>query len=153
MHHQKLIVAIVICLLAGAIGSVFTASEITTWYSSLNKPFFTPPNWVFAPAWTVLYILMGLSLYLVWISNSKEKHDAMRMFELQLLLNVAWSFLFFGLHSPLLGLAGIIVLWLAIFQTMEWFHKISKKATYLLVPYILWTSFALVLNLAVFAMN
>ena len=151
----KLTVSIIACLMAGAFGSVFTFSSIPTWYASLNKPFFTPPNWLFGPAWTTLYILMGIALFLVWNKGFKDKEPklALYVFSIQLILNAAWSFLFFGLRSPLLGLAGIIPLWVSILLTIWRFWKIDKRAGALLIPYLVWVSFATALNYAVLAMN
>jgi len=156
----KLIASLVVCFLAAAIGSVFTMPAISSWYSTLAKPSFAPPNWLFGPAWTTLYILMAISLYIVWVEyDGREfrRRDAIKpalmAFGVQLALNAAWSFLFFGLRSPLLGMIGIIALWLAIVVTMVKFWKISKNATWLLVPYILWVSFASILNYAVWQLN
>ena len=156
--HMKLAPSILICLAAGIIGSAFTMPAIAGWYATLAKPAFSPPNWLFGPAWTVLYILMGASLYLVWSKNStlkeaKWKSIAIRAFALQLILNVAWSVLFFGLHSPALGFVGIVALWISIAATMRLFRKIDRKAFWLLVPYILWVSFAAMLNFSVWMMN
>ena len=149
-----LIAAILLCESAGIVGSLFTFSEIPTWYASLEKPSFNPPSWVFGPAWTTLYALMGVSLYLVW--KERKKADikvALAFFITQLILNTIWSILFFGLHSPILGLACIILLWLSIAATIIYFYKISKKAAYLLIPYILWVSFASILNAFVWMLN
>lgn len=143
---------IIICMIAGAIGSVFTMDAIPTWYATLNKPSWTPPNWVFAPVWTTLYILMGISLYLVLQSN-KKSNNAKKIFWLQLGLNVIWSVLFFGLHSPLLGMICIAALWLAIFFTIKIFYKIDRNASYLLVPYICWVTIASALNFGVLLLN
>jgi benzodiazapine receptor len=149
-----LIAAILLCESAGIIGSLFTFSEIPTWYASLEKPSFNPPNWLFGPAWTTLYALMGVSLYLVW--KERKKADikvALAFFITQLILNAIWSILFFGLHSPILGLACIILLWLSIAATIFFFYKISKNAAYFLIPYILWVSFASILNASVWMLN
>jgi len=150
-----LAVAIIACLLAGAIGSVFTIESISGWYASLNKPFFTPPNWLFGPAWTTLYLLMGISLYLVWEKSGKDKKakTAIIIFASQLALNILWSVIFFGLRLPFPAFVEIIALWLAIFFTIRAFYPISKKAAWLLVPYICWVSFAAALNLAVALLN
>lgn len=153
MNYAKLVVSIVICQLVGIISSVFTASSISTWYATLNQPFFNPPNWVFAPVWTTLYLLMGISLYLVWSSKAKEKKRALYVFAVQLGLNFLWSLLFFGLQNPLLALAEILLLWFSILLSILVFHKISKPASYLLIPYILWVSFAAVLNLGYVLVN
>jgi tryptophan-rich sensory protein len=146
---------VLLCLAAGAIGSIFTFSSIPGWYATLNKPVFTPPNWVFGPVWTTLYVLMGIAAYLVFRKGMKQKgvKDALMVFIVQLILNVLWSILFFGLHSPLYGLIGIVALWLAIALTIKKFYAISKPAVYLLVPYILWVSFAGILNLFVWILN
>lgn len=144
----KLFLAIVICESAGLIGSLFTFSAIPTWYATLNKPFFSPPNFVFGPVWTTLYFLMGVSLYLVWM-----KKKSLTIFWIQLFFNVTWSLVFFGLKNPLLALINIIFLWTAIFLTIKHFFRISKLAAYLLVPYLLWVSFASLLNLAIVILN
>ena len=149
-------VFVLVCLLAGGIGSIFTAPEIPTWYAALNKPDFSPPNWVFAPVWTTLYILMGIAAYLVYEKGAKKKGEvdaALAVFEVQLALNMAWSFLFFGLHSPLYGLICIAALWIVIALTMVKFYGISRPAGLLLAPYLLWVSFASVLNLFVWMLN
>ncbi len=144
----KLFLSIGLCLGVGLLGSFFTASSIPTWYAALNKPFFSPPNWVFAPVWTTLYILMGISLYLVWI---KKKIPA--VFWVQLILNATWSMIFFGMKNPGLALVDIIALWLSIFLTIKTFYKISKLAGRLFVPYLVWVSFASILNLFIVFLN
>lgn len=151
----KLIVSILLCQLAGIIGSIFTAPNIPTWYASLEKPFFTPPSWLFAPAWITLFLLMGLSLFLVWNKGlqSKTSKIAVSIFFVQLALNILWSALFFGLQNPFLALIEIIILWIAILATIIAFAKISKKAAILLLPYILWVSFAALLNYSVWILN
>lgn len=150
-----LIASIIICNLAGAIGAVFTFDAIPTWYAALNKPFFSPPNWVFGPVWTTLYILMGISAYLIWQKGWQKKsiRSALSLFGIQLFLNALWSILFFGLRSPLLGLAGILPLWLSIALCIKEFYPIDRKAAYLLIPYILWVSFATLLNLFIWMLN
>lgn len=149
MDYKKLAISIGLCLLAGAIGSIFTFQSIPIWYSGLNKPSFTPPSWIFAPAWTALYLLMGISLYLVWQKTQKIS----KTFLLQLGLNVLWSIAFFGLRSPLYGLAVIIPLWFAIAVTIIEFNKTSRKAALLLLPYLAWVSFAAALNFFVWKLN
>ncbi|MDP2638486.1 MAG: TspO/MBR family protein [Candidatus Levybacteria bacterium] len=144
----KFIVSIGLCFIVAFLGSVVTLSSISTWYASLNKPFFNPPNFIFGPVWTVLYFLMGVSLYIVWNKNLKNKKDkAIKVFALQLVLNLLWSLVFFGLHQPLLAFIVIVMLWIAIFMTIKHFYKVSKLSAYLLIPYILWVSFAAFLNL------
>jgi translocator protein len=153
----KLIVSIVITLAAGGVGSYFTTPAIATWYASLHKPFFNPPNFVFAPVWTILYILMGISFYLIWEKNQdknkKGKALAVEYYFAQLFVNIFWSVVFFGLHSPLAGLITIAILWFLIFKTIKAFQKINKTAAYLLYPYIAWVSFAAILNFAVWILN
>ncbi|MCX6801096.1 MAG: tryptophan-rich sensory protein [Candidatus Diapherotrites archaeon] len=162
LHYEKkktdfarLIGCIILCEIAGATGSVFTFPMINTWYSSINKPFFNPPNWIFGPVWTALFLLMGISLYLVLEKGlqKKEVKKAASIFGVQLLMNILWSVLFFGLMSPFLAFIEIIFLWLAIAFTIKSFYPTSKKAAWLLVPYICWVSFALILNFAVWMLN
>ncbi|MEM5804912.1 MAG: TspO/MBR family protein [Candidatus Aenigmatarchaeota archaeon] len=141
------------CELAGSIGSVFTAPNIEGWYASLNKPFFTPPNWVFGPVWITLFCLMGIAAYLVWESKSKLKKEALCYFGGQFCLNVLWSLLFFGLRSPLYGLICIVLLWFAILLTIIKFKKVDKIAAWLLVPYLAWVTVATALNAAVWMLN
>ena len=150
-----LIISIVICQFAGLIGSVFTVRSISTWYTALVKPAFNPPNWLFGPVWTLLYLLMGISLYLVWQKGTSDVHVkiALLIFAVQLVLNILWSILFFGMQSPMLGLIEIVLLWVFILLTITNFYHISKPASYLLIPYILWVSFAAVLNLSIFLLN
>jgi tryptophan-rich sensory protein len=150
-----LIVSIVICQVAGFIGSIFTTRTIPTWYASLIKPVFNPPNWIFGPVWTALFFLMGVSLYLVWQKgfDNPQVKIALLIFAFQLVLNIIWSILFFGLRSPLLAFIEIIVLWIFILLTIICFYPISKPASYLLIPYILWVTFASVLNFAIFLLN
>jgi len=150
---KKLIAAILICELAGAIGSVFTLQSIPTWYAALIKPGFSPPNWVFGPVWILLYALMGVAAYWIYISDDKRSKPALSIFGLQLVLNVLWSVVFFGLRSPLYGLMVIVLLWLSILATIVKFHEIDKRAGLILIPYILWVSFALILNLFVWRLN
>ena len=149
----KLILAIVICELAGVIGSVFTADSVSTWYVTLAKPVFNPPNWLFGPVWTLLYLLMGISLWLVWRSKSKFKSIAIWFFSIQLLLNILWSIIFFGLKSLLGALIEIILLWALIIITIILFHRISKTAAWILLPYILWVTFAAILNFSIWLLN
>jgi tryptophan-rich sensory protein len=151
----KLVVSIVACLAAGAIGSVFTRSAIPTWYANLEKPFFTPPNWLFAPAWTLLYILMGIAAFLVWRKGLENRgvRIALIVFLIQLVLNALWSVVFFGLESPLYGLVVIAVLWIAILVTVIKFFRISRVASVLMWPYLLWVTFAAVLNASIWLLN
>ena len=154
MHWPKLIGCILLCLLAGALGSAFTETSEGSWYTELTKPSFNPPNWVFAPVWTTLYILMGISLYLLWEEiSSKWAVHAIAFFLLQLFLNFLWSFLFFGLHSPLYAFVEIVFLWLAILATIILAYRVTPKSAYLLVPYLLWVSFAAFLNYSILVLN
>lgn len=151
----KLVAAVLFCQLAGIIGSIFTVSAISGWYSTIQKPLFNPPNWVFAPVWTTLFLLMGISLYLIWIKGLEKKEIklAVSVFGLQLALNVLWSILFFGLKNPFLALIEIILLWIAILAATILFYKISKKAGLLLIPYLLWVAFAAFLNYSIWMLN
>jgi benzodiazapine receptor len=151
----KLVASVVGCELVGIIGTPFTISAISTWYVFLNKPFFSPPNWIFGPVWTILYFFMGVSAFLVWQKglNHKKVKKALTYFKLQLFFNFLWSILFFGLHSPILGLVDIIVLLVSIILTIGAFYKISKIAAYLLIPYLLWVSFATILNISIVVLN
>ncbi|MBN2422884.1 tryptophan-rich sensory protein [Candidatus Woesearchaeota archaeon] len=155
INYLKLIASIVICQSAGIIGSFFTASSVNTWYLTLNKPSFNPPSWVFGPVWITLYFLMGISLYIIWnnYKNTKKSGLALILFSFQLLLNSLWSILFFGLRNPFLAFIEIVLLWTAILLTILYFYRISKTAAYLLIPYILWVSFAAVLNFSIFYLN
>ncbi len=151
----RLLGSIIICQLAGLIGSLFTVPAIPTWYAQLAKPSFNPPNWLFMPVWLTLYLLMGISLYLIWSKNTKqvEVKQALVIFAIQLVLNALWSIVFFGLHSLLGSSLLIIVLWLAILLTILRFHKLSPPAGYLLIPYLLWVTFASVLTWAIYLLN
>lgn len=144
----KLLFAVILCEGVGVIGSFFTTPSIGSWYATLAKPSFNPPNWIFGPVWTLLFFLMGVSLFLIW-SSGKPIKTAILIFFQQLALNVLWSAIFFGLHNPLLAFVEIIVLWVAILLTIFYFAKISKIAAWLLVPYILWVSFAAFLNFSI----
>jgi tryptophan-rich sensory protein len=155
IKYFKLLVSLLLCLLAGAIGSIFTVSSLQDWYLLLEKPAFSPPSWVFSPVWTVLYILMGISLYIVWEKGLQQRDVkiGLLIFGIQLGLNILWSYLFFGLRSPYYAFIEIILLWLAILLTIIQFRKISKTASYLLLPYILWVSFAMLLNYNLWILN
>ena len=152
---RKLLYALILPLSAGLLGSLATFSAISTWYKLLVKPPFNPPNWIFGPVWTLLYILMGIALYLVWEKGLKKKkvRTAFWLFIVHLFVNVGWSVVFFGLHSLFGGFVMIIVLELFIVALLWKFHEINKWAAYLLVPYILWVSFAGVLNTTIWLLN
>ena len=151
----KFILSIIICQVAGLIGSIFTTPQIDTWYASLNQPSFAPPNWIFGPVWILLFLLMGIALYLIWQKkfHKKKVQIAWAFFIGQLFLNILWSVLFFGLQSPLLAFVEIIILWLAIVGTIYYFYRLNKWAGYLLLPYILWVTFAAVLNFSFLILN
>ena len=151
----KLIVSIVACQCAGIIGSIFTTPAIPTWYAALQKPAFTPPSWLFAPAWITLYLLMGIAAFLIWRQGLGQKGVkwALVIFLVQLVLNALWSVVFFGLQSPLYGMVVILALWVAILLTILRFFKLSTAAGALLLPYILWVSFAAALNVSVWVLN
>jgi tryptophan-rich sensory protein len=143
------------CQLAGFVGSIFTRASVSTWYVTLNKPSFTPPSWLFGPVWISLYVLMGISAFMVW-NQGLEKEEvkvALIFFGIQLILNAFWSAAFFGLRSPFAGLIVIAALWVFILLTILYFFKVSSLAGVLLLPYIVWVSFAAVLNASLFVMN
>ncbi|MDP3973748.1 MAG: TspO/MBR family protein [Candidatus Daviesbacteria bacterium] len=151
---SKLILSIGLCLGAGIIGSFFTVSSIPEWYFTLNKPFFSPPNWIFGPVWTILYVMMGIALYLVLSAKWEvQSQKAVRIFAVQLILNALWSIIFFGMRNPVLALVDIVALWITIVLTIKFFSKINKLSAYLLYPYLAWVSFASILNLAVVILN
>ena len=152
----KISAVVVTCLCVGYFASIITKPNIEAWYQYIEKPFFTPPNWLFAPVWTLLYCMMGVAAGLVWdkIDNNREIiKKALIVFGVQLALNAAWSFIFFGLHNPLLGLLEIIVLLLMIYETYTQFTKINKIAGYLLIPYLIWVSYATVLTASIWWLN
>lgn len=142
-------------LAAGWLGSLFTAPAIPTWYAALEKPFFSPPNWLFAPVWTVLYLLMGVALFLILMvtKSQKQKKTAVALYATQLVVNIAWSVAFFGFRSPELGLFVILVLDGLVAATIKSFWPLSKTAALLLLPYMAWISFATLLNLAIVLLN
>ncbi|MGE5832515.1 MAG: TspO/MBR family protein [Methanomicrobiales archaeon] len=152
---ETFILAIVVCYLAAAIGSYFTGLSVNTWYADLAKPPIAPPGWFIGAVWTVLYLLMGIALFLVLDADRSlpAVKKGISFFVLQLGLNVLWSVLFFGLRSPLFALLGIILLWVSIAATLLLFLKVSRPAGFLLLPYILWVSFAAVLNAWILLLN
>lgn len=154
MQIGKLFISLALCFLVAYIGSLITLPSITTWYLTLNKPLFTPPNWLFGPVWTLLYFMIAISFYLIWKEKKgNRKQGAFKFFLIQLCLNFLWSLVFFGFHSQALGLITIVALWVFIFLTIRSFYKLSKKAAYLLVPYLFWVSFATVLNFFIVILN
>lgn len=143
---------IILCLGVGVVSGVMTAGAMVDWYPTLNKPFFNPPSWVFAPAWTILYIMMAVAAWRVWLAGPSSK-PALNLFFIQLVLNFLWSVFFFGLRSPALALIDIIAMWIMIALTMRAFFKIARPAGWLLVPYLAWVSFAAVLNASIWWLN
>jgi len=150
-----LVLSILVCQVAGFIGSIFTIPSIPTWYKNLKKPSFAPPNRIFGPVWITLYTIMGISLYLIMREGlgNPQVQLGMGIFGIQLVLNVLWSFVFFGKKSLLGGLVAIVVLWVAILLTIISFLNVSQLAGLLLVPYILWSSFAAILNYSILKLN
>ena len=150
----KLIVSIALPLGLGAIAGLFTSQAVPEWFTSLNRPSFSPPNWIFGPVWTALYILMGVSFYLVWKQEAgRRRNRAIAVFLVQLLLNFLWSFLFFYFREIGLALVEIILLWISIIVMLVLFYRIRPVAAYLNIPYLLWVTFASVLNAAYFVLN
>jgi translocator protein len=156
LNIPRLALSIGLCFVFAYAGSTFTPLPGSEWYYSvLNKPSWNPPDWLFPPAWSLLFLLMGIALYLV-VQQASEKTNIrlpLIVFGVQLLLNLGWSAAFFGLHSPLLALVVIVLLWLAILLTIVKFKAVSPLSGYLLIPYLLWVSFASVLNFTIWQLN
>jgi tryptophan-rich sensory protein len=151
----KIIISVSICLLVGFLSSIATQSSVNTWYETLEKPFFTPPNYLFGPVWTFLYILMGISAGIVW---SRGLHHiwvktALYHFVFQLLINALWSLVFFSLQEVFWALFTIIILLTLIILTIKWFKVVNKTAAYLLIPYLLWVLYATALNFEIWRLN
>jgi len=154
--YVKIILCVSVCLAVGYYSGQATQSSVNTWFPTLNKPFFNPPNWVFFPVWTMLYIFMGIAAGLVWDryeSNKYEVKNALVLFTAQLLLNMLWSILFFALQNPMLAMLEIFVLLLLIYETYYKFKKINKMAGYLFIPYLAWVGFASILNTSIWYLN
>ncbi|MBN2620612.1 tryptophan-rich sensory protein [candidate division WOR-3 bacterium] len=151
----KLIMGIGLCLGAGLVGSMFTTPNVPTWYAQIQKPAIAPPNWLFGPVWTFLFLLMGIAFALIWhkYGTIQGAGVALIIFLVQLLFNILWSAAFFGLRSPLLGLIDIIILLVLIFITINYFHRVSFLGAYLLIPYAIWVSFATILNISILILN
>jgi len=149
MNYKRLIASLVLPQLAGVVGSLFTFSSVSTWYVGLIKPALNPPSWIFGPVWITLYLLMGISVYLIWQKDSK----ATTLFWIHLFFNASWSVIFFGLQNPGLALINILVILVFIIALIIKFWKIDKRASYLLVPYLLWVSFATYLNYSIWILN
>ena len=149
-----LAIFIAICLGAGALGAIATTPEIAGWYRTIAKPSWNPPDWIFGPVWTTLYILMAIAAWLVWRpAGFAAASTPLTLFAVQLMLNMAWSWVFFSLHQPGWAFGEIILLWLAIAATTVAFFRSSKIAGYLMLPYLAWVSFAAVLNFTIWRLN
>jgi len=154
MKILKFVVSIAIPLVIGFLGSIFTSTSVDTWYPFLKKPAFNPPNWIFGPVWTLLFILMGISFYLVWRHRFGGKPLlCVAIFAVQLLFNFLWSILFFGLKNPLWAFVDLCILWILIWVNLIVFYRITKLSGYLFLPYLLWVSFAGVLNYSIYVLN
>ncbi len=152
----KILTMIVTCIAVGYLSSELTREGVQTWYTTIEKPSFNPPNWVFAPVWSALYVMMGLAAGLVWDRIDSQRpvvKKALTFFWIQLALNALWSYLFFGLHNPLLALIEIVLLWLMIYETFVQFGKVNKVASYLILPYLAWVTFATVLTASIWWLN
>lgn len=154
--YIRIAVLVSLCLIVGYMNSIFTQISINDWYPTLKKPFFNPPNWVFAPVWTTLYVLMGISGGIVWNEISKQPEivkKGLLFFIFQLVLNLIWSYLFFGLKNILLASIEVVLLWLFIYETIVVFKKINRKASLLLIPYLAWVGFASILTISIYILN
>lgn len=154
--YTKILVCVASCLAIGFLSGQVTKDAIITWYPTIAKPIFNPPNWIFAPVWSMLFTFMGIASGLVWARIEYDKQivkKALIYFAIQLLLNALWSFLFFGLQNPILALVEIILLWLMIYETYNQFSKIDKIAGFLFIPYLAWVGFALILNASICWLN
>jgi len=153
---SRITIVVIICLAVGYLSGMVTRASITTWYPTLVKPSFNPPNWIFAPVWTSLYVMMGVAAGLIWNQITTQKAavtKALQFFTIQLVLNALWSYLFFGLHNLMLATIEVVLLWLMIFETYSQFAKINKTASYLMLPYLAWVSFASVLTASIWWLN
>jgi len=154
VNSGKLLISIILPLSIGAIAGLFTARAIPEWYATLNQPSFNPPNWIFGPVWTTLYLIMGISFFLIWkLESGKERNQAIVIFLVQLLLNFGWSFCFFYFKMIGLALIEILLLWSTIVLMLTRFYKLKPLAAYLNIPYLLWVTFATMLNAAYFYLN
>ncbi|GAB4396756.1 MAG: TspO/MBR family protein [Microscillaceae bacterium] len=151
----KLVLSLGMCLLVGFLASYATQSSVDSWYPTLQKPAFNPPNWVFAPVWISLYVMMGLSFFFVWNRGGSQKRIqiALAWFLVQLVLNAAWSFVFFGWQSPFWGLLDISLLFVVLIITIILFFRVSRWGGLLLLPYLFWVGFAAILNYTIWILN
>ena len=154
-NNLKFIISILLPMIIGGISGFFTSASINTWYVTLNKPWFNPPNWIFAPVWTLLYLMMGIAFYMIWKSEAVNavKQTAVILFAAQLLVNFLWSLIFFYLKQPGWAMLDIILMWILIVATIFSFGKISSTAAWLMLPYICWVSFAMILNFYLWKLN
>ena len=153
---SRIAIVVTICLAVGYLSGMVTRASITTWYPTLVKPSFNPPNWIFAPVWTSLYVMMGIAAGLIWNQIPSQKEavtKALQFFAIQLVLNALWSYLFFGMYNLMLATIEVVLLWLMIFETYSQFAKINKTASYLMLPYLAWVSFASVLTASIWWLN
>lgn len=156
LKFTKILIMAATCVAVGYLSSVISRNENDSWYDTLVKPVFNPPSWLFSPVWTTLYILMGVAAGLVWDKIDEQRavvKKGLTFFWIQLGLNALWSYLFFGLHNPLLALIELILLWLLIYETFVQFSKVNKTAGYLFIPYLAWVTFAGVLNASIWWLN
>ncbi|HOI80904.1 MAG: TspO/MBR family protein [Thermovirgaceae bacterium] len=153
--YAPLALFVLLCLGAGALGSIATASSVSTWYPGLLKPSWKPPSWLFGPVWTLLYVLMGSSAWRVWLTAGgfSDAREEMILFFVQLTLNVAWSWIFFGLRMPGAALLELVLLWVAIAVTIRAFARMDRIAAWLMVPYIAWVTYAGALNASIWFLN
>ena len=153
-HIFKLLASLALPLGLGALAGLFTAEAVPEWYETLNRPSFNPPNWLFGPVWTILYILLGISLFLIWKqSASKKRNLAIFVFLLQMALNFAWSFIFFSFNMIGFALIEIILLWISIIIMLVLFYKIKPVASFINIPYLIWVTFATILNASYYILN
>ena len=154
-NPAKLVISIAVPLIIGFTSGFFTITGIGSWYQTIQRPSWNPPNWIFGPVWTILYILMGIALYLIWKSDASRtvKRNAIVLFSIQLILNFFWSIIFFNQHQPGFAFIEIGVMWVMILLTSFAFAKINTTAAWLLVPYISWVSFAAILNFTIWKLN
>lgn len=151
--YSKIAICIIVCVALGLLSGLSTVDAIKNWYQYINKPSWNPPNWLFAPVWTLLYILMGIAVALIWHSSNQNKKTAIGIFIVQFVLNLAWSFIFFNMHKIGWAFAEIIIMLFFISLTILLFYKINKTAAWLMLPYLCWVSFATVLNGAIWYLN
>jgi tryptophan-rich sensory protein len=151
--YLKLFISLLLPQIAGGLGAFFTLSSVQSWYLTLNKPSWNPPSWLFGPVWTTLYVLMGIACFLIWKSEDPRKKQVLTLYFLQLFLNFLWSPAFFGAQNPMLGILVIVPMWASILACIIFFRKINIWAALLMIPYLLWVSFATVLNATIWYLN